>query len=86
MLFLLGRHANMHRTVDRLMYHERGQILMSIVFGLALAFLFQRVCKDRKCIVLQAPPLKDLERHVYQFHGQCFRYEPYAVPCASGAE
>ena len=33
-------------AVDKLLYTPFGQILTSAIFGLAIALLFKRVCKD----------------------------------------
>jgi hypothetical protein len=65
----------------RLFYTKLGQVFISALFGVAIAFMFQKVCKDRKCIVIQAPPLKDVEKKVFGVDGQCYRYEPYIVDC-----
>ena len=36
-------------------HSHTGRILISIVWGLGLAAMFRRVCKDRSCIVYQSP-------------------------------
>ena len=67
-------------------YSVKGQIIVSILFGLALAMLFQKVCKDRKCIVITAPATADIAGKVYQFEGECFKYTPYGVKCPASGE
>ena len=37
-------------TIDRLFYDSTGQIIVSALFGLALALLFRRICKDN-CVI-----------------------------------
>jgi hypothetical protein len=66
---------------DRMFYENKGQIAVSVIFGLAIAFLFKRVCKDRKCIVIQAPLASEVSSKIYQFEGECFKYKPYETKC-----
>lgn len=67
--------------VGRLLYTKFGQIIQSILFGVALALMFHKVCKDRKCIVIQAPPMKEIEQTIYDMNGTCYRYTPKVVAC-----
>lgn len=78
-MFFIQGHAN--KIVDRLLYSAIGQRVVSILLGLGLATLFQKACTDRKCILIQAPPLKDLEKFYYRHGTDCYRYTPYMVPC-----
>lgn len=68
--------------VQRLLYTQIGQIVISILFGLALAFMFQRVCKDKKCVVIEPPPMEELNKYVYRIGQDCYRYVPRVVACA----
>lgn len=70
-----------HKIIDRLFYNESGQILISIVFGVALAFMFRKVCKGEHCIVIHPPPLEDVEKYVYKTNGICYRYTPRVTEC-----
>ena len=67
--------------IGRLFYTKMGQIIISILFGIAIAFMFQKVCKDRKCIIIQAPPLKDVEKKTFDVDGTCYQYKPKVVKC-----
>jgi hypothetical protein len=61
---------------------ERGSIVASVIVGLGLATLFQRVCKGAGCVVRRGPPPEDL-RHVYRVDGRCYKYTRYAASCDS---
>lgn len=78
---MLGQKVNVHQLTSRMFYSNKGQLIISILFGLAIALLFQRVCKDRKCIIITAPATADIAGKVYQFEGECFKYTPYGVKC-----
>jgi hypothetical protein len=71
--------------VARMFYTKIGQIFISALFGIALAFMFQKVCKDRKCIVIQAPPMKDVDKKIFHVDGSCYRYTPKVVECTEDA-
>lgn len=75
--FLPGLNA----LTDRLFYSETGQIVVSVIFGLAFAFIFQRVCKDKKCIIIRAPDVNKMTTKVYEFDGECYKYSTVSMAC-----
>jgi len=76
-----GLLPGLNTLTDRLFYSETGQIVISILFGLAFAFLFQRVCKDKKCIVIRAPDVRKMTSKVYEFEGECYKYSTLSMSC-----
>ena len=66
---------------DKLFYEERGQMVISAIFGIALALVFQKICNDRKCIVLKGPSVDEVTSKVFQFEDNCFQYKPLSVKC-----
>lgn len=76
-----GLFPNADRLTNRLFYTSNGQIFISALFGIALALVFQKVCKDRKCIVITAPSTSEIVGKTYDFEGECFKYKPYGVKC-----
>lgn len=83
MLFLrsAGQSKAANIIVDRLFYNPGGQILISILFGIALAFMFQRVCKGDKCIIFDAPPPEEIDGKIYEFEGACYQYVARIIAC-----
>lgn len=77
----MGLFPNANRLADRLFYQPTGQIFISALFGVGLALTLQKVCKDRKCIVIRAPDVKEMTSKVYDFQGECYRYKTHSVPC-----
>jgi hypothetical protein len=69
-------------TIDRLFYDETGQIIVSALFGLALALLFRRICKDN-CVLYSAPDIKDIEGNIFNLENTCYKYKSYPVKCNS---
>ena len=67
-------------TIDRLFYDDTGQIIVSALFGLALALLFRRICKDN-CVLYSAPDIKEIEENVFNLEDTCYKYKSYAVKC-----
>ena len=41
--------------LQRLLYSDTGRNIISIVLGMGLAALFQKVCKDKDCVVFSGP-------------------------------
>lgn len=67
-------------VVDKLMYTSFGQKVVSGIFGLAIALLFHRVCKDN-CTVYYAPYVTEIQGNVFKLEDTCYKYEPYMVKC-----
>jgi hypothetical protein len=62
---------------------ETGQIMMSMILGLGLAALFQRVCNDEKCIVYKSPGETQIAGQVFTQNGICYKFNKRIVKCES---
>lgn len=71
----------MQNVTKRLFYTEVGRFMISILFGAALAVMFQKACKGDKCIVIESPKLNEIEPYVFKTGDKCYRYEPRIVAC-----
>ena len=78
---MFGSKMNLNELTSRMFYSAKGQLIISAFFGLALAMMFQKVCKDRKCIVITAPATADIANKIFEFEGDCFKYTPQGVKC-----
>ena len=67
---------------NRLFRNEKGCLLISGLFGIALALMLKRVCKGKGCIVIQAPPLNEINNTIYELEGECYKYTPKVVKCS----
>ena len=74
-----------HTQMDRLLNTNEGNIIISIIWGLGLAFLFfKQTCKGEHCIVYAAPPIDDMKNNIYAHKdnaSECYKYKPYTVNC-----
>ncbi len=67
--------------IKKILKQERNVIIISIVLGLGLAALFRRACTDKKCIVIEGPPLEDTSRYYYKINNDCYKYETVVSEC-----
>ena len=71
--------------MNRLLNTDEGNVIISIIWGLGLAFLFfKQTCKGEHCIVYSAPPIIDMKRTIYAHKdnvNECYIYKPYTVNC-----
>lgn len=58
-----------------------GSILVSVILGLGIAALFRKACDDKKCIVIQSPPVEEVGKYYYKIDQDCFKYTPVASEC-----
>lgn len=83
-MFFLRKHTTSAQSiVNRLFYNPKGQILISIIFGLSLAVMFAKTCKGDECTVIRAPNTKSMEKKVYEVNGKCYKYSPKLVDCGT---
>lgn len=65
--------------------NRNARIIFSIIWGLGLSAIFRKSCKGRNCIVLKAPPPKEVQNNVYKFNNKCYKYTPRNVNCTNTA-
>lgn len=71
---------NLKGIVERLFYTYTGQLFISGLFGLSLALLFKRVCKDN-CTIYIAPKKEDIDGKLFKLEDTCYKYKSTQVKC-----
>lgn len=71
---------NTRNLIDRLFYTNVGQIMISVLFGLSLALIFNRVCKGN-CTIYFAPKHEEINNKVFKLEDTCYKYTTLNVPC-----
>ena len=66
---------------EKFLHTKSGKIFMSLLLGFGLASLFRKMCKDRNCIIFNAPPLDQFNENIYKDGKKCFKYVAYATKC-----
>jgi len=69
------------KTVFRLLHTDNGKYAISFILGLGLASLFKKVCNDRNCIVLAAPPFDEVTKKIYEYNNKCYTFEEKIAKC-----
>jgi hypothetical protein len=68
------------KIAHRLLYTDLGQIFMSSLFGILLAFMFKRVCKEN-CVIYIAPDTNEIEGKIFKLGESCYKYKHKQVAC-----
>jgi hypothetical protein len=68
-------------NIKRLLDTELGRYCISAILGLGLASLFNKVCKDKNCIVFNGPVLSEFEGKVYKHGEKCYKYSLTPSTC-----
>lgn len=71
--------------LNRLLYTNLGQMFISALFGLSLALLFKRVCKDN-CTIYIAPRKEEIEGKLFKLEDTCYTYTSKQVKCNEKGE
>ena len=67
--------------LDKFVHSPTGKIIMSIILGIGLATFFRAVCKGKKCRIISAPPINELEDQTYKFDEKCYKLEKNVINC-----
>lgn len=67
----------------RLLNSEMGKNMISILLGIGLATLFQRVCTDKNCIIFNGPVISEFEGKIYKHGEKCYKYKVQSDKCDS---
>ena len=70
-------------NIKRLLDTEIGRFFISAILGLGLASLFNKVCKDKNCIVFNGPVLSEFEGKIYKHGEKCYKYSLHPSKCDS---
>ena len=65
----------------KLIYSDRGKIILSMIIGFGIATFFRKTCKDKSCLTFKAPP--DIEDKTYQFNDKCYQFAQQQTACDS---
>jgi len=67
--------------LGRFIHTENGRTIMSILLGFGLASLFRAVCKDKDCLIFNAPPLEEIKDKIYKYDNKCYKYTTKSATC-----
>lgn len=67
---------------DKIIKSREGIIMISILWGLALATLFQKVCKGRGCIIFNAPDIDQMKNNTFIHDNKCYKFKHETIECS----
>ena len=68
--------------LGKFVHTETGKYLMSILLGFGLASLFRTVCKDKQCLIFNAPHLDKIQDKIHRYGNKCYTYVPESTKCS----
>ena len=67
----------------RFLYTDVGRNIISVLLGIGLASLFQKVCRDKSCLVFTGPIISDVDGKIIKHGEKCYKYDISSVTCDS---
>ena len=67
--------------IQRFIHSDAGGVILSIVWGFALAILFRRICTSRECITVYGPKPEDVRDKIMKWNQTCYKIEPRESSC-----
>lgn len=68
-------------NIKRLLYSPAGKNLISILLGVGLASLFQKVCKDKDCLIFTGPVISEVDGKIFKHQDNCYKYDIETTTC-----
>ena len=62
---------------------EYGKVIISMILGFGLSTLFRKSCSDKKCLSFNGPSLSTINKNIYKFDDQCYKFKPNPTKCNS---
>ena len=66
---------------DKFLNNKTGKIVASVLLGIGLATLFRQACKGKKCIIIKAAPMKEINEQIYKYDNKCYKYSSKHIKC-----
>ena len=63
------------------LYTDVGTNIISILLGIGLTSLFQKVCKGKNCIIFTSPVISDVDGKIFKHDNKCYKYDISTVKC-----
>lgn len=70
--------------ISKFIHSDIGGIIMSLLWGFALALLFRRICNDESCVSVFGPPPEIVRGRRVKWKGKCYIIEPKEVDFIEG--
>ena len=67
--------------LEKFISSNTGKYIMSIILGLGLATFFREICKGKRCKIMKAPKLDEIDNKIYKFDNKCYKMEKNAMKC-----
>lgn len=67
--------------LDKILDDPIGRIIFSILLGFGLATLFRKACSGNNCVIINGPPIKEINDNVYKIDDDCYKYTPESTSC-----
>ena len=68
--------------IKRLIKNKQGRMMMSILWGLGLAALFNQACKGRNCIIYTSQNPNIVKNNIYQSdNDKCYKFDSEVTEC-----
>jgi hypothetical protein len=58
--------------LDKFVHSNTGRMVMSIILGIGFATMFRAVCVGKRCRIIAAPPMEDIDGQIYKFDNKCY--------------
>ena len=69
----------------KILENKNITIILSIIWGLGLACMFRKVCKDRECLTYKAPDPNSILNRIWRHNDKCYSFKTKNTKCSNNA-
>ena len=62
-------------------YTDLGRLISCFIVGLGLSLMLRSVCSGPECVIVEGPPIRDVEKNIFKFENKCYSYKAIATKC-----
>jgi hypothetical protein len=73
----------MYIAIKKILQSNIARYIVSFLFGLGLASLFRKACKERNCLVFRGPHINKLKDNIYKYDNKCYKFNENSSKCGT---
>ena len=67
-------------------YTDIGRLVSCFIIGLGLSLMLRTVCDGPECVIIEGPPIKEVEDKIFRFDNKCYSYKAVIASCTNKKE
>ena len=67
----------------KFLYSDFGRLVCCFIVGLGLSLMLRQVCDGPECVIIEGPPVHEIENNIFKFDDKCYSYKAIVAKCTN---